>query len=322
MKIPHSVEQLLEQSTADSQDSSRFENKKKPSNSLDRKSQRKAARNEVKTRKRERHSVPPVNSTPKQIKPVVVKKKNPVPKQEIVVKKKNPVPKKKEKSEQAKMDSLLASNPQFHKLLTSAGSNPSAVDQDEMNMRYYAKKLGIKKAGSIPQALHDDGLGFLFKGITIPGMETLSKEEQSDDSEEEDMDEEVDLEIDELETEELMMKEEDSEDSEDSDEEMDIQEDGSSSDEEKEEVASSGEEIEEPVIIKTKASPSTSKYLPPHLRKADTANPASESRSRVKRALIGPLNRLNSTNLDSISVEIESVLLKNTRNGIHLLLIS
>jgi nucleolar MIF4G domain-containing protein 1 len=305
MKIPLSVQQLLEGTNAAQEDNSRFKNKKKPSNSLDRKSSRKAARTEVKTKKRARHSVPPIPATAAKQPPFVAKKKNPVPVPQPVV-----VKKKKEKSEQAKMESLLISNPQFHKLISTNGSDPSVVDQDEMNMRYYAKKLGIKQAGSIPQSLHDDGLGFLFKGITIPGMETSAKEEEEEESEDEEVMGDLYMESD---TEELLMEDQE----EPLEEEMDIEMlDGSSSDEEAtDRDFSSREEQPEEIVKETSAS----KYVPPHLRKAQNADPATESRSRVKRALIGPLNRLNSTNLETISVEIELVLLKNTRNGIYFL---
>jgi nucleolar MIF4G domain-containing protein 1 len=304
MKIPLNVQQLLEHEESNAQqDSSRFKNKNKPGNSLNRKSQRKAARNEVKTRKRARHSVPPTvtNTAPK---PAAAKKKVAAVKiPEVVVKLKN----KKEKSEQSKMASLLTSNPQFHKLLTSANRETSAIDQDEMNMKYYAKKLGIKQAGSIPQSLHDDGLGFLFKDITIPGMDTIAKEEEEDD----DLEEMEELMEDYMgsDEEEMMKDDVEEEDSESEIEEMDIE--NGMDQEEDDEVLNTD------IPVESEPKPSASKYVPPQLRKAvESASPASESRTRVKRALIGPLNRLNSTNLDSISVEIESVLLKNTRNGI------
>lgn len=128
MRLP---EHLLEQINEQNQDDSRFKFKgKRPEN---RKQKRKAKRLEKKA-KRNKVSV-------EQVKVKQNKQETHISKPLI----------EKVASEN--------SNANFFKLVNQ--QTDPGFDEDEANIKKYAKKLGIKQVGSIPQSFDEDGLGCL-----------------------------------------------------------------------------------------------------------------------------------------------------------------
>jgi len=207
------------------------------------------------------------------------------------------------------MEILALSNPLFAKMVQE--QNGGASLDDEMSKRY-AKKLGIKDASSVPQFMHDDGLGFLFEGpdgLKVPKFKGDMIDNMSDD--------ELDLGQDDGSDENTQIEEEsEDEDSDDGDqdskqEDQQVDNDYSDSSENKSESSS---------LKNSETNPSSSKeapakYIPPQLRKTTNA-PPSVSGIKVKRQLLGLLNRLGDSNLESIVKEIEGCLRNGTRNDV------
>lgn len=192
--------------------------------------------------------------------------------------------------------------------------------RDEDDMKYYAKKLGLKstKNNDFRSKQDDDGLGDLLDGLDFLDNDSGGKYYLSDEeiSEEEDQEEE--------DQEELEEQDEGTDgEGQDSDEEEIVENPFSSDDElnssdfDSDIDPEESEEDGDVIMAKPKENPyapavaSTTKYVPPAMRAR--LGQDSELLSKVKRAIKGPLNRLSEANVITIVNDIQAVYLDNPR---------
>lgn len=226
--------------------------------------------------------------------------------------------KNKEKTEKSKPEKKVKEKKKKEKYVLP---EDDAMRRDEEDMKYYAKKLGLK-GNKLTVEKDDDGLGGLLDGLDFmdnydqPSEEYESEEEEKDDEEEELLDdiaeedegeEEVDDagEGDENEQIENPFSSDDEINSSDFDSDVDI------TDEENEE---SGDILrpapkENPYVAPVQ---STSKYVPPALRQRLQSGD-SEQVSRIKKSIKGPLNKLSEANAMTIINQINGVYSENAR---------
>ncbi|GAN08931.1 mif4g ma4 domain-containing protein [Mucor ambiguus] len=256
-----------------------------------------------------------------------------------------PIAAKKTKSSAEAMKRLEKSNPGLYKMLQSDNlihnetgkviADNGDFEQDDRDIAYWEKKLGLnkKKDKSLGKEFEEDGLLEVLgniegeEGENDDDLEYLRKkrqrqndeknkilmeekaEEAMDDmfagfeSDEDDDDEadDQDMEMDGL------LNESDSEDDEEAEliEEDDVDSDEMAlkEDDEEESDQEDDEAIEPPKATEHPKSSVLTKYVPPHLRKA----PAGKSEMQIKlhKQLMGQLNRLSESNMESILLEIE-----------------
>ncbi|CCG20588.1 Sgd1 protein [Candida orthopsilosis Co 90-125] len=154
-----------------------------------------------------------------------------------------------------------------------------ASQQDDDDLEYYAKKLGIKKTDNLPDA-DDDDLNHLLDGLDFINEEEV--EVASEGSEEEIEDEDSDY-------------------------------------------SSSGEERvrENPYVApstdkgdKNDASISEQRYIPPALRRKMALEAQSEESKEIlnlRKAIMGPMNKLSEANISSIVNEIQNLYMSHPR---------
>lgn len=187
-----------------------------------------------------------------------------------------------------------------------------AMRRDEEDMKYYAKKLGLK-GNKLTAENDDDGLGGLLDGLDFLDNYDQPSEEYESESEEEEAEplediaekEEEDGDGDNQEEIENPFSSDDEINSSDFDSDVDI------TDEEGEE---SGDILrpapkENPYIAPVQ---STSKYIPPALRQRLQSDD-SEQVSRIKKSIKGPLNKLSEANAMTIINQINGVYSENPR---------
>lgn len=147
MQLPRKVIELLDASQGHSgQSSAQKGHRSKPNN---RKVQRKIARKQQRSGNKSRDQTneekrPLKRSSQSEALPVQDKRRRITPPRQ---------------TEAEKAEKLQRTNPLFYQLMQQDGIRGNDEDQDELNIRYYAKKLGVKKNGNLPQPLLDDGLG-------------------------------------------------------------------------------------------------------------------------------------------------------------------
>lgn len=185
--------------------------------------------------------------------------------------------------------------------------------RDEMDIRYYSKKLGLKN-GKLPK--EDDGLDEIFEGLDFLDDYGVSQSEEEEDGEmEEDDDDQMEAEDDDqLEAEddegaiENPFSDDDEINSSDFDSDVDItDEDASEGD--REEILRPAPK-ENPYVAPVAAG-GAAKYVPPALRKQQSAE--DERMTNIKRLIKGPLNKLSEANLLTIVNEINSIYSSNPR---------
>ncbi|RPA98078.1 hypothetical protein L873DRAFT_1770313 [Choiromyces venosus 120613-1] len=194
------------------------------------------------------------------------------------------------------------------------------LEQDDMEIEYLEKKLKIK--GKLPKAFQEDGLDFLFEGLDgIDGDDTIrpkskerTKETKPGSRKNMPQQEQEDDDDDDGEDEELGEEGEDTSDIEDDyEDEDDVDEDefmGIGSDIEDGQEAGDNASPEKGVSV----TPSTSKYVPPSLRKAQATEP--EKLIHLRRKCHGLLNRLSEANLIPILSEVEGLYTTNPRGDL------
>lgn len=266
-----------------------------------------------------------------------------------------PVAAKKTKSSAEAMKRLEKSNPGLYKMLQSDNlihneTGKVIVDngdfeQDDRDIAYWEKKLGLnkKKDKSLGKDFEEDGLLEVLgniegeEGENDDDLEYLRKKRQrqndqkkktvmeekaeetmddmfagfesgEDEEDESEEDEDMDMDglLDESNSEEGELIDEDDEDS----DEMALEEE----DEEEEESDKESDEVAEPPkAVEQPKSNVLTKYVPPHLRKA----PAGKSEMQIKlhKQLMGQLNRLSESNMESILLEIEKCYGTYPRHG-------
>lgn len=262
---------------------------------------------------------------------------------------------KKTKSSAEAMKRLEKSNPGLYKMLQSdnliqnesgkAIADNGDFEQDDRDIAYWEKKLGLnkKKDKALGKEFEEDGLLEVLgsiegeEGENDDDLEYLRKKRQRqndkkkkanmEEKAEEAMDDmfagfessgdndEDDEEDDNMDMEGLL-NESDSEDDEevelvdqddvDSDE-MALEDEEEESDQEDDEVA------ETPKAVEQRKSDVVTKYVPPHLRKA--APGKSEMQIKLHKQLMGQLNRLSESNMESILLEIEKCYGTYPRHG-------
>lgn len=265
--------------------------------------------------------------------------------------------KQKSKSNEFKsaLERMSKSNPNVYSLLqsdnlvssTEGNTSKRDFDEDDREIAYWEKKLGInkKKKTNINKALEADGLLDLLDGL---GSAEISRDKDDemlmseDEEEQEDGDMVDDSEDDEDDSsleKELVGGSSDEEEDEtmeqdealSSEEEIDESEEASDNDEDTEEVAEQSKQIkssdeessdedeqknvdnEKQSEAKKPETPAAGRYIPPHLRKA--ASGLSEQQLKLQRTLQGLLNRLSESNLESILFEVEKCYTNYTRHG-------
>lgn len=209
--------------------------------------------------------------------------------------------------------------------------------EDNAEISYLEKKLKIKNK-KLPSSFQDDGLDFLLEGLDddflgdekvratkrrkTGKLEPELEGSESDEMGFEDMDDEESGDEDELDD--ILG---DRMDLDESNEDLDLGEnesEGSDDDDEDEEFKGFSSDFEEAELVKKpdptksaegpKFEASTSKYIPPSLRKAPTTD--SELLLRLQRQCKGLLNRLSETNMLSILSEIETLYRTNPRGHV------
>lgn len=211
--------------------------------------------------------------------------------------------------------------------------------EDNAEISYLEKKLKIKNK-KLPSSFQDDGLDFLLEGLDddflgdgevratkrrkAVKLEPELEGSESDEMGFEDMDDEESGDEDEDDGLDDILG--DRMDLDESNEDLDLGEDESEGgdDDEEEEFKGFGSDFEEAELIKEpdptksaegpKFKTSTSKYIPPSLRKAPTTD--SELLLRLQRQCKGLLNRLSETNMLSILSEIETLYRTNPRGHV------
>ncbi|KAI5966795.1 SGD1 [Candida pseudojiufengensis] len=160
---------------------------------------------------------------------------------------------------------------------TPTFSNPS-FEQDEKDIAYYAKKLGIKTNARLPKSLDDDGLDDLLDGLEFDvNMEDQSEEISENDSSSSDEYDEYD---------------------EDTGKENPY-------------IAPGSEKT-----IANEESNSGQSYIPPALRKQmaiAAGNEDSEEILNLRRSIKGPLNKLSESNIGAIVDDIQKLFLLHPR---------
>jgi len=194
------------------------------------------------------------------------------------------------------------------------------LEQDDMEIEYLEKKLKIK--GKFPKAFQEDGLDFLLEGLDgIEQDEAVqpksnerarknkpslrkSAHQQEEESEEEDKE-----------------PGDEAEDAEDMDEDTSDIEDGYEDGEDEDEFMGIGSDIEDQGAggdaspkKGVSTTPSTSKYVPPSLRKNQATEP--EKLAHLRRKCHGLLNRLSEANLTPILSEVEGLYTTNPRGDV------
>lgn len=264
-----------------------------------------------------------------------------------------PVAVKKTKSSAEAMKRLEKSNPGLYKMLQSDNLIHSETgkvivdngdfEQDDRDIAYWEKKLGLnkKKDKSLGKEFEEDGLLEVLGNIegedgeNDDDLEYLRKKRQrqndqknktameekaeeamddmfagfeSNEDENEDDDDDEDMDMDGL------LNESDSEDDEDA--EL-INEDDVDSDEmaleEEESDQEDDEAVQPPQAVEQPKSSVLTKYVPPHLRKAPVGK--SEMQIKLHKQLMGQLNRLSESNMESILLEIEKCYGTYPRHG-------
>ncbi|KAL9538476.1 hypothetical protein MBANPS3_010900 [Mucor bainieri] len=256
-----------------------------------------------------------------------------------------PVAPKKTKSSAEAMKRLEKSNPGLYKMLQSDNLIHSETgkvivdngdfEQDDRDIAYWEKKLGLnkKKDKSLGKEFEEDGLLEVLGNIegedgeNDDDLEYLRKkrqrqndqknkaameekaEEAMDDmfagfesnEDDEDVDDDEDLDMDGL------LNESDSDDDDEAElineDDVDSDEMALEEDEEEESDQEDDNVAQQPKAAEQPKSNVLSKYVPPHLRKA----PAGKSEMQIKlhKQLMGQLNRLSESNMESILLEIE-----------------
>ncbi|ORX97413.1 hypothetical protein K493DRAFT_350072 [Basidiobolus meristosporus CBS 931.73] len=255
------------------------------------------------------------------------------------------------------LEKLSKSNPNFYKLLQSSNlvegtEGTGSFDVDELELRRFESKLGIKKGGKLKQSFVEDGLDFLLDGLKVGSSRLLSKskkgqdpsedkdeespqESEEDTGSEDDLEEDVELSEDEEELsegeeemseieEELTEGEEEEELSEDEEEEElseDEEEEQLSEEDDQKEMGEDSEEEEEEeeetdATKDTKPQDGAVKYIPPHLRNLQKDAGKSEQQIRLQRQLQGLINKLSETNMEAILSDIEELYRKYSRNDV------
>ncbi|CEP19856.1 hypothetical protein [Parasitella parasitica] len=245
---------------------------------------------------------------------------------------------KKTKSSAEAMQRLQKSNPGLYKKLQSdnliQNEDGNAIvdngnfEQDDRDIAYWEKKLGLdkKKDKALGKEFEEDGLLEVLGDIegeavvNDDGLEYLRKKRQRQNAQkkklemekeaEEAMDDmfagfESEVEDDDADTDGLLNEDASKVDDYDEDVELidenDIDSDemalGEDSDDDE------GKTVETPKSSEQPKSNVLSKYVPPHLRKAPAGR--SEMQMRLHRQLMGQLNRLSESNMESILLEIE-----------------
>ncbi|KAI5967668.1 SGD1 [Candida margitis] len=167
--------------------------------------------------------------------------------------------------------------------------NSRATQQDEDDLEYYAKKLGIKKTDDLP-AGDDDDLSHLLDGLEFINENDngVSSEEQEEQEDEED--------------------EEDEEDSEElSSEEERVRENP---------YVAPGVDKEDTSDVST----SEQKYIPPALRRKmalEAQSGESEEILNLRKAIKGPMNKLSEANVSSIVNEIQNLYMSHPRQIVN-----
>lgn len=262
----------------------------------------------------------------------------------ILKKPRNPPPLP-EPSEPSSISSSRSSSPGLVLDANSRAFQDRAA-QDDAEISGLEKKLGLKK-NKVPKSFAEDGLDDLLEGLDeedrgvkrkTEGQEWLEKKRRKTMRDEDEVDEEDDFSLDELgdESDSELDKDEAfdlAEDSMDSDMDEDVEDDisngysgeqaspafsGFDSDEEPDEEPPP-KIRENPYVPPVAPSASTSKYIPPSLRKAQGSEGA--SLERLKRQLQGHLNKLSEANLVSILGEIEKVYQSNPRQDVTSVLV-
>lgn len=271
-------------------------------------------------------------------------------KPEPVVKKSEPV---KEKTTAEAMKRLSKSNPGLYKLLKADNLVESAegetdsqeFEDDDRDIAYWEKKLGLnkKKTKALGKEFEEDGLLELLGGIEgeegdddqeylrkkrqrqvqkkkglemegkaeeavddiFAGLDSDESMEENSEEEESDNDEEA-TNMEDSDNESLVIGEDDI----DSDEEALNEQEESEAESEEESEAESEEETKPVEPVKSNV---LSKYVPPHLRK--TATTKSEQQMKLHKQLMGQLNRLSESNMESILLEIEKCYGSYPRHG-------
>lgn len=205
----------------------------------------------------------------------------------------------------------------------SSKSFQDRAAQDVAEIAALEKKLGLKSK-KLPKAFDEDGLDYLLEGLDSEeetkkrkreGLDWLQGkrrrmevEDESDESSEDDEGEEDDDSG--LEADSLL---EDGTDAIDSEEVDDFA--GFASDEEVSEQQPVQRKRENPYVAPVPdSSKSTTKYVPPSLRKQK--NPDSETLQRLRRQLQGQLNKLSEANILCIMAEVEKLYQSNARQDV------
>lgn len=262
---------------------------------------------------------------------------------------------KKTKSSAEAMKRLEKSNPGLYKMLQSDNliQNESGkviadngdFEQDDRDIAYWEKKLGLnkKKDKALGKEFEEDGLLEVLgsiegeEGENDDDLEYLRKKRQRQNNEkkkanmeekaEEAMDDmfagfessgdndEDDEEDDNMDMEGLL-NESDSEDDEEVEliDQDDVDSDEMALEDEEEEPDQEDDEVAEtPKAVEQRKSDVVTKYVPPHLRKAAAGK--SEMQIKLHKQLMGQLNRLSESNMESILLEIEKCYGTYPRHG-------
>ncbi|TPX48160.1 hypothetical protein SeMB42_g01779 [Synchytrium endobioticum] len=254
---------------------------------------------------------------------------------------------------QAGLDGFAAKNPNVYKLLVADGlakhvatgiELQNTFEQDDTDIAYYTKKLGIKKGKNRnSKELHLDGLDDLLDGLldkdksldneVVRNPSSSIDEDAEDikyggDSSQEDAGDVVTLEeMDELEyeddtdddTDDITENEDDNDDDDDDsaekdaltelDDDVKVLEVGVNPDSE---AQDSSEDEASTSVQSTSGLANSTKYTPPHLR-PQTKSPQYE---RLRRQLQGLVNRLSDSNIESIISGIESCFQSHPRHDV------
>ena len=206
---------------------------------------------------------------------------------------------------------------------------------------YFKSKLGLdteEGQAKLRQEYEEDGLGELFSFLSSPGdalkhdedSEMEFSDHQDEDSEQQkisfndDLEEDDDVEGEEnKEQEEIEIHEEqnsDDEDEEDKEEDEGEEDEGSEEEEEEEEESNNGVENKwkgdyystNDLFGKKLSTTSSSKYVPPSLRKSTSDQPQDDQQTiSIKRQLISLINRISIQNIIPISNQIQSIFSSN-----------
>ncbi|KAI5950979.1 SGD1 [Candida jiufengensis] len=153
----------------------------------------------------------------------------------------------------------------------------SAFSQDDDDIEYYAKKLGIKKNAKLPKGDDDDGLDGLLDGLEFEEED----EEEEDDGEDDSFDEETEEEFEE------------------------------ERERENPYVAPGNEQS-----TNDSETPQEQKYIPPALRRKmalEAGNQDSEEVLSLRKSIKGPLNKLSESNIGTIVNDLQSLFFLHPR---------